>query len=493
MLPPSALTLTMLPVDESLHLRMFETRFVKLVRLAAPSKTFSEVALCAVLVLVSGTSQAVGATSKTVYVDRADPSCTNRGVGARAHPFCTISAAASKAAAGQTVLVASGTYHEMVRVPVSGRPGAPIRFTAAPGGSVTLRGGTNGFLISGRRWITVHGFTVTHTSSYGIDVTDSSHIRISVNHVQFSGSPVSGSTSAGIRIRNTTDSLIVRNTSDHNTYAGITVMGVSSTRNEVRGNTTFSNAEGYQRAAPGIRIYKGSGNVVDGNVTYDNEDSGIECYAGANTTLISNDISYHNGDHGIDVLACVGVRIVANTVYDNVTAGINLEGGSTAGTVANNLSVDNGIQSPRTPGDIRVDSHSTAGTAVDYNTVFSTAPDTLLIWSSIGYTTLAAFQAESGQMAHGAVADPEWADPTAGAFQLTAGSPAIDSADSGVSGQPSTDIDGHPRVDDPATTDTGSGPHTYDDRGAVEFQPLVGAISPGTAAASRTHLPIGLV
>jgi parallel beta-helix repeat protein len=459
---------------------MFETRFVKLARLATPSKAFSSVALSIVLVLVLGTSQAIGATSKTLYVDRFDLACSNSGVGSRLHPFCTISAAASRVAAGQTVLVASGTYHETVRVPDSGKSGAPIRFTAALGGSVTLRGGTNGFLISGRRWITINGFSVIHTSSYGINVTDSSHVRISANHVQFSGSPVSGRTSTGIRIKNTTDSLIVRNTSDHNTYAGIMVMGVSSTRNEVRGNTTFSNAEGYQRAAPGIRIYKGSGNVIDNNVTYDNEDSGIECYAGANGTLIYNNISYHNGDHGIDALASAGSRIIANSVYDNVTAGINLEGGSTGGTVENNLSVDNGVESPRTPGDIRVDSDSTAGTAVDYNTVFSTAPDTLLIWSSVGYTTLAAFQAASGQMAHGTVADPEWADPSAGDFQLTGGSPAIDSANSGVSGQPSTDIDGHPRVDDPATTDTGSGPRTYDDRGAGEFQPMVGTNRPGT-------------
>jgi parallel beta-helix repeat protein len=336
---------------------------------------------------------------------------------------------------------------------------------------VTIRGGTDGFLISGRHWITVHGFTVTGTFSYGINVTDSSHIRISVNHVQFSGSPVSGSTSAGIRIRDTTDSLIVRNTSDHNTYAGIVVMGASSTRNEVRGNTTFSNAEGYQRAAPGIRIYKGSGNIVDDNVTYDNEDSGIECYAGANGTLIYNNISYRNGDHGIDSLACAGDRIIANTVYDNVTAGINLEGGSTRGTVQNNLSVDNGIDSPRTPGDIRVDSDSTAGTAVDYNTVSSRGSGTLLIWDSVGYTTLAAFRAASGQMAHGAVADPEWANPSAGDFQLTAGSPAIDSANSAVSGQPGSDIDDQPRVDDPATANTGAGPRSYDDRGADEFQP----------------------
>src|SRR5207249_1597921 len=76
-----------------------------------------------------------------------------------------------------------------------------------------------------------------------------------------------------------------------------------------------------------------------------------------------------------------------------------------------------------------------------------------------------------GQEAHGIQADPKWASPTGGDFHLLAGSPAIDSADSGVTGQPSTDVEGHPRVDDPATPDSGAGPRTYDDRGAYEFQP----------------------
>jgi len=34
-----------------------------------------------------------------------------------------------------------------------------------------------------------------------------------------------------------------------------------------------------------------------------------------------------------------------------------------------------------------------------------------------------------------------------------------------------TDIEGNGRVDDPATTDSGLGPRSYDDRGAYEYQP----------------------
>jgi hypothetical protein len=56
-------------------------------------------------------------------------------------------------------------------------------------------------------------------------------------------------------------------------------------------------------------------------------------------------------------------------------------------------------------------------------------------------------------------------------FHLQSGSPAIDSANSDVSGATSTDLEGNGRVDDPGTANTGAGPRTYDDRGAFEFQP----------------------
>ena len=108
---------------------------------------------------------------------------------------------------------------------------------------------------------------------------------------------------------------------------------------------------------------------------------------------------------------------------------------------------------------------------MDYDLVYLTTPDTLLIWDSVSYTTLAAFQAASGQEMHGLEADPQWVDPASGDFQLLGGSPAIDSADSAAPGQPLTDVDGDPRVDDPATPNTGAGPLAYDDRGAFEYRP----------------------
>jgi parallel beta-helix repeat protein len=408
------------------------------------------------------------AADSTLYVDRSNTSCSDSGPGTASQPFCTISAAAARVAAGQTVQVATGTYAEAVTIPTSGTSSAPITFTAGPGANVTLSGQSSGFTISGRSWITINGFNVTQTSAYGIALSSASHITISNNHVSFAGQPASGQTRAGIRLSNVSDSLVSSNTSDHNSDYGI-VLTSGSTRNEVRGNQTFSNAEGYQRAAAGIRLYSSPSNTIDGNITHHNEDSGIECYTGSNNTLIYNNVSYNNGDHGIDDYQTTGQRVIANSVYKNVTAGINVEGSSTGATLANNIAVDNGINSPRTQGDIRVESGSTSGTTMNNDLVHLTSSGVLLIWNSVNYTSLSSFKSATGQESRGIQADPMWRNATAGDLHLTAGSPAIDSADSGVSGQPNTDVEGHARVDDPATANTGVGPRAYDDRGAYEL------------------------
>jgi parallel beta-helix repeat protein len=437
----------------------------------------------AMVATVALVSSAVGAAaSGTLYVDRGNPSCSDAGSGTLSQPFCKIGAAAGKVAAGQTVEVATGTYPEVVTMVTSGTSTAPISFAAAPGATVTVSGQANGFVITGKSWISVAGFHVTNTTGYGIAVKDSARITLEHNRVSFSGKPVNGSTRFGVRLENTVDSVVAANTADHNTDAGIAVL-YSSTRNLVQGNHTYENARGYIRAAPGIRLYDAPGNTVAGNLSHDNEDSGIEAYTGSNNTLLYNNVTYDNGDHGIDNLNATGQRIIANTVYRNVTAGINVEGSSPGATIRNNISVDNGINSPRTRSNIRVDSGSVSGTTMNDDLVHLTAANqVLLVWSSTSYNTLASFQAATGQEARGIQADPKWRDPAVGDFHLTAGSPAIDSANSGASGQPATDVEGNPRVDDPATPNTGIGPRTYDDRGAYEYQAGPPADAPPVAA-----------
>jgi parallel beta-helix repeat protein len=400
----------------------------------------------------------------SVYVDKTNASCSDNGPGTIAQPFCTILRATSHVLPGQTVYVGNGTYAEQVSVSTSGNATAPITIAATPGASPIVGTGiAHGIYLSARSYVNVSGLTVSGTTSDGIYVTNGDHITISGTRVTLSGQPTVDGFAKGMKIIGTTNSTISGNSVDHNTDSGI-YLAQGSTGDVVSGNTTYANARAYTRAAAGIDLRSG-GNSVLNNITHDNEDSGVQLYTGSDNSLVANNVSYRNGDHGIDDYQAVGQRIVSNSVYRNVTAGINLEGGSTGGLVANNISVDNGINSPRTPSNIRVDSVSQTGTVVNDNLVYLHVAGTEYEWGTTNYATLAGFVAASGQESHGLQADPRWANADSGNFALTAGSPAIDSADDSVSGEQPTDAAGNARYDTPSVPNLVSG---FSDRGAYE-------------------------
>jgi len=422
------------------------------------------------------------AASGTLYVDGSSSSCTDGGSGSPSQPYCTIDKAAQLAQAGDTVAVNGGTYTGTSVNPANtGASGSPITFTASPG--VTISGGVDAFTISGRSYIVINGFTITSTSSYGIGVSSSSHITISNNAVTGSGQRVKGLTAAGISLSGTSSSLVTHNTSDNNSDFGI-ILSAGSANNTVSFNEASRNAEGWQRNANGINVIDtgSSGNTLLGNVVHDNEDSGLQFFSGANNGLAVENVSYNNGDHGIDDYNVTGGRLIGNTVYHNCTDGINVEGASGNYTVMNNISVDNavypaynGISCNRRTGDIGIFDSAPATTTMDYNLVYLTTAGSLYVWNNTSYSSPAALFSATGQEGHGLQADPKWISSANSNFRLQEGSPAIDSANSGASGESTIDADGNPRVDDPSTPNTGVGPRAYDDRGAYEFQPTCGA------------------
>ena len=466
------------------------------------------------------------AASTTWYVG--GTGCSDSGPGTQSQPFCTISAAARVATAGQTVLVSSGTYQENVTPANSGSAGSPITFQAAPGATVTVTGGTHAFTISSLSWITVSGFTVTGTSNDGIYVWKSGNITLSGNTVTDSGQPVQGQNAYGIYMGSTNNSTISGNTVDHNTDPGI-YLTQGSTGDTVQSNEASYNAEGWVRNANGIDVISPGNTIID-NALHNNEDSGIQFYPGGNNNVAADNLSFDNmgitstqlsncvhpttgntsdcftGDHGIDDLDVTGNQIIGNTVYGNTSAGINLEGlpaGTNSGfTIENNISVDNAANCPNgaggtttcpaTKGDIRVDSTSQTGTVLDRDVLWQDTTGNgsyLGVWGNNEYGSLSAFQAASGQEPNGKQANPGfvnpsgWQNPSAANFQLTECSAAIDMANSGATGEQATDIIGHPRVIDPSMLQTGIGPRNYDDVGAYEFQP--GPAAPVLQAAAN--------
>jgi parallel beta-helix repeat protein len=389
---------------------------------------------------------------------------------------------------------------------------------------VTISGGTRAFSASSRNYIVINGFTVTGTSSYGIfvsagsnDVVSNNTVTgtmaygifvsggsnnvVSNNTVAFAGQPVSGGAFAGIYIDNLAGGTVSGNVSHDNSAHGILLSG-TTTGVTVQGNTSYHNAYQYQRNANGIDD-TASGNFIIGNVTYANEDTGINLPTGGDNTMISDNVSYDNGDHGIDDLNVTGGRITGNTVYDNCTDGINVEGTSGNYVIENNVAVDNAtgaiinptpINPPgaytnncnRRTGNIGVYDSAPATSTANYNLVWQDGAGVEYEWNGTGYATQAALNAATGQEAHGIFANPQFANAAAGNLQLTEGSPAIDSADSGAAGEQATDLLGNPRVDDPATPNTGIGPRLFDDRGAYELQPPTGPPTGPTAALTVT-------
>ena len=218
------------------------------------------------------------------------------------------------------------------------------------------------------------------------------------------GRQAQGATAPGISIRATNNSLVADNNTNHNSDTGIYVTN-TSTGNTVTNNESSFNAQGWQRNANGINVTS-PGNVVTGNVTHDNEDTGIQLYTGGNNNLVTLNVTYNNGDHGIDNLNVTGGPIVGNTVFHNCTSGINLEG-VTSGSyrIANNIAVDNavypayaGIACARRAGNIGVWDGAQNSTLVDHNLVYLSKTGVMYAWGTT-YTSLTAMRRRPGRRA----------------------------------------------------------------------------------------------
>ncbi len=426
--------------------------------------------------LVTIAVQAASSATTDIYVDKTMSSCSDTGTGTATAPYCSLTKAVSKLQPGYTAYIGNGTYAETISPPVSGTASAPVTITGWPGKSPTV--GTTvpyGASISNRSYVTVSNLQVAGTTSIGIYVSGGNHISILGNEVVGAGQPVKGKIAQGIRLSGTSNGLVQGNYTHNNSDHGI-LLNSGTTGMTIAYNVSTFNAENYQRNANGINVIS-PGNTLIGNITHDNEDSGINFYPGGNNNLAATNVTYNNGDHGIDDLNVTGGRLIGNTVYHNCTTGINVEGTSGNYVVKNNVAVDNavyptynGISCSRRAGNIGIWDSAPSSTVVDHNLVWLTKSGKMYVFGS-SYTSLSAMQAATGQEKHGIQADPKFKSAGTGDLSLTAGSPAIDRADSGAPGATSTDVLRNPRVDDPGTPNTfAEGPRLYDDIGAYEFQ-----------------------
>ena len=268
------------------------------------------------------------------------------------------------------------------------------------------------------------------------------------------------------------------------------------TRNVIHDNNNIGiNIEGFYNTAPSPAYDYARLGLVALNTVYNITSKSNPAYGGA----LGADGIYINGgayvtvqdnlvvhaDIGIEMAseipgrATVGVLAHANIIHHSYVTGLSLgganltaNGGVRGCVVANNtLFADDTTLSGS--GEVQIQYNATGNTIID-NIVFASAQGLLFnafapgatpalldhnlyftaggaaprwIWRGKSYGDLASLRANAGQEVHGVYADPQFINPAAGNFTISATSPAVAlGAVLGLAGNGLTDYAGKPRV-----------------------------------------------
>jgi parallel beta-helix repeat protein len=318
-------------------------------------KQYYAVLLTAMILLLSACALSPVSHSNesgtTYYVATGNGSDNNTGTSAR--PFKTVGKAAGVVKPGDTVIVRTGTYTEIVELGRSGTAQAWITFKANPGDRVIVKNNSwwgnysNAFDIKAN-YIHIEGFEVTGNnqneekgiSIYGTEDQPLHHIRIWNNIVHDCGG------------------------------SGIAVGFADYVH--IKGNIVYRNSWWSKHHESGINLFDnraldnkaGFHSIIEDNISFDNDNKLPEmqswfetpndqwtdgngiiidwCRDEDSSTLIRNNICFNNGGRGIQITNSVNTAIVNNTLYMNsINARSNGDIGNGNGskntTVLNNI------------------------------------------------------------------------------------------------------------------------------------------------------------
>ncbi|MEY9965606.1 hypothetical protein ABIA33_003652 [Streptacidiphilus sp. MAP12-16] len=366
-----------------------------------------------------------------LYVDQGSAQCSDTGPGTQAAPFCQIQAAADVVAPGQAVLInpePGEAPYAPFKVTRSGSADAGITF-ASTSPAVRVRvAGTGGITsddisVSHAQYVSLLDFSAGDQGQTAVLVSGASHITL---HGGFLYGYSSTTSTAP-------DAVTIDGTSSDVTLSG----------NE------FSTTNGWM----------------------------IDAQSGARNIIVTNDNfnDYWGGLGGVRADGVSGIVVTADTFQLPCGSAVDISGAS-SGSIENVVAVEAGAY-PNTPGtefcapfgssaEINVDSSSAPQVHSDYNALDAYSQGVNYLWAGTSYAASGSFNAATQQGAHDVVLVP---GKYYSVNNYTEGSPLIDSGDANAPAEPSTDLYGRPRVDDPKVANQGTG-DGYVDRGAFEFQ-----------------------
>lgn len=397
----------------------------------------------------AATSVAVAATTgTTLYVNNTVSACSDSGSGTEAAPYCNPQAAFSAVKAGGSVIIEAGKYTLPATFGASGTAAAPIAVDfGAPGSAYSS---------STPEFSAPSGATTPQLSV------------VNASYVTFNNANVYGAGPAAVAVAGSSHVTFTGGTIQNSSGAGITVSGASS-------DTT---------------VERLSVQALGSDVSLDASDTG---------TLITTNLITRNqagSSANVAVNGAAGTDVIGNTINTTDVCGtdVSVAGGATDTTLENNVlgasqedeTSDGGGNSfacdPASLQALNVDAASAGSTTEKYDDFFNQFA-TSLVWAGTTYIGTDAFQAATGQGANDVfgVSQPGELDENTPSFY-------VDSADALAPGEPSTDLYGNPREDDPNIPNTGSGAGYYD-RGAVEeTDTLAAQLLSATLATGSTNV-----
>ena len=364
----------------------------------------------------------------------------------------TIQAAIDVASAGDTVVVAPGTYFE--HIDFKGKA-IEVRSSAGPETTIIDGGGTPNvvtFKTGEARTSVLWGFTV----SGGADRLPASGLGILIHQASPTvvGNIVTGNTAPaglGVGISSEGGSPLIEGNEIVDNPGGTAGGGIYANggRPEILGNFIAGHSA---HSGAGVSLNTGTlrDNVIVGN---DATMNGGGVNANGNVELVNNLIVFNSAATGGGVAWGWGETSSAfflnNTVADNdAPAGSALHLGGSGATLINNV-----LTGPAGSSVVSCSNSAPGGTVFSHNDVYN------------GTSSRYAGCSDATGTNSNVSADPLFDD----VYTLLAGSPAIDSGHFAPQ-VPTTDLDGNPRVAD----GDGDGVAVVD-MGAVETQPFFGA------------------
>jgi putative cell wall-binding protein len=365
---------------------------------------------------VGVTAGAAHAAGTTLFVNGA-AGCSDDTTDSAAQPYCSVHAAVAAVQPGQTVQIAAGVYRESVVVSARGTADAPITIAAAPGAAVTI-GQSN--------------------TAQAANIVDFEHAAyVTLTGVKFGGRAVA-------------ETVLVNGSS----HVGLT-------------------ADEFFTGGPLALDVTASDAVLAARDTFQSVTPDGVAVAGGSTATVVTDSLFLSPERGVRIDGAAGTAVTGITADVACVAGVQVGGGSTDTVIENSILGYQYYGGPpqcsstdANTGDLAVAADSVAGTHAAYNVLDTAASGSVVYrWGTQTFAQAADFGTATGEGVRDIVADPKLS-----AGQPYNGSPAIDSADSSAVGEQDVDLQGRPRTTDPSIEQTGAGPRSYDDRGALESQ-----------------------